>query len=62
MFLQIKQDSGNKIKMQVSSWKKKKFILHKVLTQFFTVRILVYLSKSPFSPAEGDIMFPELQI
>lgn len=42
--------------------KKEKFILHKIITQFFTARNLVHLSKSPSSPAEGDIVFTEYQI
>lgn len=42
---------------------KKIHIAQKYYTiQLFTVRILVYLFKSPFSPAKGDVIFPESQI
>lgn len=51
-----------KLKCKSPHERKKKSIFHKILTQLFTVRILVYLSKYPFHPSEGAVMFPELQI
>lgn len=46
--------------MQVFSWKKIAHIPHNSYTDLpRTVRILVYLSKSPLLPAEGDKMLPE---